>query len=98
MRCHLIRTCVAAVVWLGGATDGMSAGGPFTRGCAARDIQIMMMLEAGPIPSQKKSDAFRSVVEARNMCFDGHVADALKLYDHVADRIAAGWTLSGQDP
>jgi hypothetical protein len=98
MRSNLIRNCVAAAIWLGSMTDGMAAGGVFTRGCAARDIQIMMMLEAGSISPQKKHDAVRTVIHARMMCFDGQVVDALALYDHIAQSIASDWALSSQEP
>ena len=96
MRSNLIRNCVAAAIWLVTATDGIAAGGAFTRGCAARDIQVMMMLEAGAISPQKKTDAVRTVIHARMMCFDGHVADALALYDDIAQSIASDWALSSQ--
>ena len=65
---------------------------------AARDIQVMMMLEAGAISPQQKNDAVRTVIHARMMCFDGQVADALALYDDVARSIASDWALSSQGP
>jgi len=37
-------TLAIAAVFLATVTNGMAGGGTFTRGCAARDIQIMMML------------------------------------------------------
>ena len=96
MRSRFIASCAAAALWLGSTTDGIAAGGPFTRGCAARDIQVMMMLEAGAISPQKRSEVVRTVVHARMMCFDGHVVDALVLYDNIAQSIASDWALSGQ--
>ena len=96
MRSNLIRNCVAAAIWLVSVADGMAAGGAFTRGCAARDIQVMMMLEAGAISPQKKNDVVRTVIHARMMCFDGHVVDALALYDNIANSIASDWVLSSE--
>ena len=96
MRSSLIRNCVAAALWLGSATDGMAAGGAFTRGCAARDIQVMMMLEAARSHRKKGLEAVRTVIHARMMCLDGHVVDALVLYEDIAQSIASDWALSGQ--
>lgn len=98
MRNNLIASYVAAAVSLVSATGGLAAGGAFTRGCAARDIQVMMMLEASAISAQQKSDAVRTVIHARMMCFDGQVVDALALYDDVAQSIASDWALSSQGP
>ena len=74
----------------------MAAGNAYTRGCAARDIQVMMMLEAGPVSPQKMNVIVRDVVHARMMCFDGHVLDALALYDNIANSIASDWVLSSE--
>ena len=88
--------CAAAAIVIAGATNGMAAGNAYTRGCAARDIQVMMMLEAGPVSPQKMNLIVRNVVHARMMCFDGHVVDALALYDDIASSIASDWVLSSQ--
>jgi hypothetical protein len=41
MRSNLIGYCVAvASICLGTVTNGIADGGSFTRGCAARDMQI----------------------------------------------------------
>jgi hypothetical protein len=69
--------------------DGFAAGGAFTRGCAARDMQIMMMIESSGIPAQDKIEAVRTIMHARVMCFEGQVVDALTLYDNVARSIAS---------
>jgi hypothetical protein len=96
MRSKLIRTCIAAAILISGTTAGMAAGGTFTRGCAARDMQVMMMLEAGTIAPPKLNAAVRDMTQARMMCFDGQVMDALALYDQIAHSIASDWSLAGQ--
>lgn len=96
MHAKLIRACVAAAILIGGTVEGSTAGGTFTRGCAARDMQVMMMLEAGTIAPQKMKDAFRDMTHARTMCFDGQVMDALALYDQIVHSIASEWNLAGQ--
>ena len=88
----------AVAIWIGSATCGMAAGGAFTRGCAARDMQIMMLIEASVIPPQEKIDAVRTIMHARIMCYEGYVVDALALYDTIAQRASSGWTLSDQSP
>jgi hypothetical protein len=90
--------CATAAIVAAGATSTMAAGNAYTRGCAARDIQVMMMLEAGPLPPQRMNAVVRDMVHARMMCFDGQVKDALALYDNIADSIAADWRLSSQRP
>jgi hypothetical protein len=90
-----IRYCVAALaICVGGATSCMAAGGTFTRGCAARDMQIMMLIEASAISTQHRDDAVRTIMHARIMCFEGHVVDALALYDNIAQSVT--WALSSR--
>jgi hypothetical protein len=96
MNMKITFLCAAAVIVIAGATSTMAAGNAYTRGCAARDIQVMMMLEAGPLPPQRMNVVVRNVVHARNMCFDGHVMDALALYDDIANSIASDWRLSSE--
>jgi len=98
MRKELFRICATAAIVIAGATNAMAAGNAFTRGCAARDMQVMMMLEAGPVSPQKMNVIVRDVVHARMMCFDGQVMDALALYDDIAGSIASEWVLSSQGP
>ena len=97
MRSKFIRYCLTAfAIYLGGATSGMAAGGAFTRGCAARDMQIIMMIETSGISQEQKADAIRTIMHARFVCFDGQVVDALALYDDIAQSITSGWTLTEQ--
>ena len=96
MRTKLIRNCLAAAILVAGATDAMTAGPVFTRGCAARDIQLVRMLDAGTVSPQKLNDVIRTMRRARSMCFEGHVVDALALYDDIAHSIASDWSLAGQ--
>ena len=97
MRTKLIRNCLAAAILIGSAAEAMTAGSAFTRGCAARDIQLVMMLDAGDRP-QKLNDVVRTMRRARSMCFDGHVVHALALYDDIAESITSDWSLAGQGP
>jgi hypothetical protein len=67
-------------------------GGSFTRGCAARDLQILMLIEdqenLNAVPADRLSDAFDAMLEARIVCHEGRVVDAIALYDDIARSIA----------
>jgi hypothetical protein len=65
-----------------------AAAGSFTRGCAARDFQLLSMIEeqesAGLVSAEKLSDALIEMMNARIVCHYGRVLDALAIYDTVA--------------
>jgi hypothetical protein len=71
-----------------GAMISGTAAGSFTRGCAARDLQILMLIEqreeTNAISAERLSDALVTMMNARMICYDGHVVDALAIYDGVA--------------
>jgi hypothetical protein len=89
MRINLTGYLVAGAVCLGSVTNGIAAGGTFTRACAARDLQIMIVLDADAVSAQELSDALLTIVDARMMCFDGQVMEALALYDRIAESLAS---------
>jgi hypothetical protein len=68
----------------------------FTRGCAARDLQILMLIEerenTNAISAEKLGDALLMMMNARMVCYEGHVVDALAIYDSVAGSLRA-WDL-----
>jgi hypothetical protein len=91
MTKHLLNCSVhvaAAAALCLGAMINDATGGSFTRGCAARDLQILMLIEeresANAISAEKLSDAMVTMMNARMICYDGHVVDALAIYDSVA--------------
>jgi len=65
--------------------------GSFTRGCAARDLQLLAVIEeresTGSVPQAKLSEALIEMMHARMVCHHGRVLDALAIYDAVADSI-----------
>jgi hypothetical protein len=81
---------VAAAIGVGLLTHGAIAGS-FTRGCAARDLQILFLIEeqeaAGSVPVEKLSDALLEMMHARIVCHEGRVLDALAIYDAVAETL-----------
>ena len=90
MRKHLLNcsTHVAVAALCLGATVNGTIAGSFTRGCAARDLQILIMIEeresTNAISEEKLSDAMLTMMDARMICYEGHVVDALAIYDDIA--------------
>jgi len=76
-----------------GAMIGGATAGSFTRGCAARDLQLLMLIEerenTNAISSERLSDAMQTMMNARMICYEGYVGDALAIYDSVARGIAS---------
>jgi hypothetical protein len=68
-----------------------AVAGSFTRGCAARDLQLLSVIEqqenAGSIPAEKISEALLQMMHARIVCYQGQVLDALAIYDAVAESV-----------
>jgi hypothetical protein len=68
-----------------------AAAGSFTRGCAARDLQLLIVIEeqelAGSIPAEKISEALLEMMHARIVCHQGRVLDALAIYDAVTESV-----------
>ena len=79
---------VAAAALCLGAMTAATAAGSFTRGCAARDLQILMLIEerenTNAVSAERLSEAMLTMMNARMVCSDGHEADALTMYDSVA--------------
>ena len=90
MRKHPLNCSVhvvLAALCLGAMINSTTAGS-FTRGCAARDLQILMLIEerenTEAISPERLSDALVTMMNARMICYEGHVVDALSIYDSVA--------------
>jgi hypothetical protein len=70
---------------------GGTTAGSFTRGCAARDLQILMLIEeredTNSVSAEKLSDAILSMLDARIVCHEGHVMDAMTIYESIARNV-----------
>jgi hypothetical protein len=68
-----------------------ATAGPFTHGCAARDFQLLTMIEeqesAGLVSADKLSEALIEMMHARIVCHQGRVLDALAIYDSIAESV-----------
>ena len=82
----------AAVALCLGTMAHSAIAGSFIRGCAARDLQILMLIEereeTNAISAERLSDALLTMMNARMVCYEGHVVDALAIYDSVARSLA----------
>jgi hypothetical protein len=76
----------------------IAGGGSFARGCAARDMQILKMIEerenTNPVSAEILNDAMLTMMHARIVCHEGYVVDALAIYDRIARSITANPILS----
>jgi len=76
----------------------VATAGSFTRECAARDLQVLMMIEqqeeANTVTPDKVNDAMLTMLHARIVCHEGHVLDALAIYDGIAVSITSDPTHS----
>jgi hypothetical protein len=93
---------IAAAALCLGATVNSTTAGSFTRGCAARDLQILMLIEeredANAISAERLSDAMTTMMNARMICHDGHVVDALAIYDSVAKSLTPNGVSQSMSP
>jgi hypothetical protein len=82
---YSVRWCLASVCLC--TMIKSTTAGSFTRGCAARDLQILMLIEeredTDAVSVDKLSDAMLAMLEARIVCHQGHVMDAMALYDSI---------------
>jgi hypothetical protein len=82
---------VLATACLGAMVNGAMAGS-FTRGCATRDLQILMLIEereaTRTISSERIIDAMHNLIHARMVCHEGRPAEALAIYDGINQAIS----------
>jgi hypothetical protein len=92
-RWGLVSVCLGTMI------NGATAGS-FTRGCAARDLQILMLIEerenTNAVSAEKLSEAMLSMLEARMVCYAGRVVDAMTLYDGIVQDITPDTLLSAR--
>src|SRR5262245_23838737 len=82
----LAAACLSVTV-----TAANAGGGAFTRGCAARDMQVLKMIEdreaTVAASAETLSVALLTMTHARNVCDESAVMDALGIYDDIVLRI-----------
>jgi hypothetical protein len=84
VRCGLLCAFLCAM-------SNDTSAGSFTRGCAARDLQILMLIEdrenSNAVSVEALNDAMLAMLEARIVCHQGRVMDAMSLYDGIVTSI-----------
>jgi hypothetical protein len=84
-----VYSVLATVFSLGAQTAAQA--GSFTRGCAARDIQILRMIDesdaAETISATTLNETLITVMQARMVCHEGRVLEALALYESVSQNM-----------
>jgi len=92
-RWVLVSICLCTMI-------NSTIAGSFTRGCAARDLQILMLIEeredTNAVSVDKLSDAMLAMLEARIVCHEGHVMDAMALYDSIVQSVTPDTFLSAR--
>jgi len=83
--------------------DGRSRGHPGhidRDGNRARDMQVLMLIEdresTRAVSADQLRDAMFLIMHARIVCHEGHVLDALAIYDGIAQSITPQPALSGR--
>src|ERR1700732_1746953 len=93
VRWGFVSICLCTMI------NGATAGS-FTRGCAARDLQILMLIEerenADAVSPEKFSDAMLPMLEARMVCYEGRVMDAMVLYDSILQSVTPDALMSAR--
>jgi len=101
MRLNCSVLVAVAALCLGATINGTTAGS-FTRGCAARDLQILKVIEerenANAISAERLSDAMLAMMNARMTCYEGHVVDALAIYESVVGSLTPDELSRGMSP
>jgi hypothetical protein len=77
-----------------------ATAGSFMRGCAARDMLVLRLIEdresTRAVSADQLRDVMLSIMHSQIVCHEGHVLDALAIYDGVAQSITPQPTLSGR--
>jgi hypothetical protein len=77
-----------------------ATAGAFTRGCAARDLQLLVLIEeiesTNTVSAETLSDVMLEMMHARVVCHEGYVVDALAIYDRISQSITISPVLFGQ--
>jgi hypothetical protein len=87
---HHLRILISAALAAGVTcfTSISAPAGAFTRGCAARDLQVLMLIEeresSNAVSPEILFNAFDTMLRAQMICQEGHAADALALYDKIS--------------
>jgi hypothetical protein len=94
----MIRTIIlgsaATLLLLVGPAPAAESNGAIQQSCAMHDLTVFNLIEqnaeAETIKAENLADAFIEVLAARRLCGDGRLADALRIYDSVGQKLSGG--------
>jgi hypothetical protein len=70
-------------------TISATAEGRFAKECALKEITVVTLIEdhgeAGDVVAERLGNALLTMLEARSICYEGRVGEALALYQSVLD-------------
>jgi hypothetical protein len=93
VRWGLVWVCLCTMI------DSTTAGS-FARGCATRDLQVLMLIEerenTAAVSAEELRDAMLAMLQARIVCYEGRIVDAMALYDSIAQSVAPDTYLSAR--
>jgi hypothetical protein len=93
-------SALAAVCLSATMNPATAGGGAFTRGCAARDMQVLLMIEDrqanNAVSTEILTAAMLTMMHARNVCHGGYVVDALAIYEGIIQSITPSPVLSSR--
>jgi len=85
---------------LAALTATAAAAGSFTRGCAARDMQVLMLIEerenTRTVSADQVREAMYQLLHARIVCNEGYVFDALAIYDEISNGLTSTSAMLGR--
>ena len=85
VKLERVQSQLAKLSPAGDAVAAAQFGSPL---CAARDIKVVTLIEsagaARTVPDERLTEAFLTLMKARELCGSGRVAEALAAYDSIA--------------
>jgi hypothetical protein len=86
----LLASCLAAGAAIATTMTTIERNATFSELCAARDLEALALLEqqeeAEGVAQDSLSDALYAIVQARIVCEQGRVAEALAIYDGIGSK------------
>src|SRR3954463_13552327 len=82
------------------ALTGTAAAGSFTRGCAARDMQVLMMIEerenTRTVSADQVREAMHQLLHARIVGNEGYVFDSLADFREISHGLTSSSVMIGR--
>lgn len=87
VRRLLSAVAVGASLMMAVSAMAQSQGGQFARECALKETKAITVIEdhgaVADVPADRLGEAGQTMLRARMACYEGHVSEALALYDSI---------------